>query len=420
MHKKVSVILGLSVLLSGCTPSSAAFSVPEEYAVIRYLNLSPVFDVKKVNEVLERKNYPYRLESVDLREYGDNREMSREEEHQLTETAISDCDLTVQFAYNSINVMYYRDGILSELDDELKALLPKEMYRTADGAYVEFPSNFFSSGYVQLNPDVYYAIVKDEIAEDYGIRTYEDLMQYILQCDQCSFGNAHKMIFDLNGKSEFDLYDWKSRIGWDEEIGRFYNIYREETEHIRAVEKYYNMIFNNSQENQADIIFGVPVKEGYTGIAYQPYPVIAYGTGGFLFSKDCSPYAMQFVKDLYTDTDLTNAAVPPYVFDDCICFGNLEILDPEILKENYEIDTFCYRDFVDSLSGKRSGLFGKEIDLIDVCTEEQFWSLLEGEMTIGVRIPETESLQDQILDYEPEWLESVIDELNRLYQESEE
>ena len=238
----------------------------------------------------------------------------------------------------------------------------------------------------------------------------------MLHRNDYTIANLTNQIFDLPGRSDFESSGWNLGVHWDNEKEIFYNPYIVERKHIElSVHLEKEVVQTN--ENDADIIFGVPLKEGYTGIEYQPNIMNSFCNLGLVFGKNAGTYAQQFVYDLYTDPDLSNAA-PLHFTDEGIYFGNLELMTPETLQTYYGLDQFSYEDFVERIDGTKSKLFDTGLTMLDACTMEQYLELMDyGSFESVGGIGKDIEVLDEILDTQPKYLNSIIERLNKLYQQ---
>lgn len=423
INKLLIFLCLLNVSIYGCASQTNGSNLSdninnENISVVRIADWYEPFPIDEMNQILEEKNYPYRLEFTAIDEgYDDSTELSRSERYQLWKTAFENNDIVLSNNLNSYNKWIVEEDLITPLNRELIDLLPNDMYRKINGNIYEFPSNFYGFDYPVGKSDIYYAIVKNELAEAYQMNTYDDLYTYMIEHDDYSVASDVFQEFRLLNKTDFEIGNWYLGIHWDDENERFYNPYTEETEHLEL----YKHIFNDVQSSSdyfdgADIIFGSELIDGYTGIEYQPYVFNEFNIMGYLFSKNCNEYAQQFICDLYTDPDLTNAAlVDGWGLD----FGNLELLDQETLKEYYDIESFDYEEFTDSLSSKKSKLFDSQIYLSDAASQEQIFELMTHGTTqsLGVANGKQERI-DEIIATQPDYQDEIISKLNDIYQQS--
>lgn len=413
----------LNVSIYGCTSQTNRSNLSEnidteDISVVRIADWYEPFSVDEMNQVLENKNYPYRLEfnAIDAG-YADSTELSRAERYQLWKNAFKNNDIVLSNNLNSYNKWIAEDGLITPLNQQLISLLPDDMYRKTDGTIYEFPSNFYGFNYSVGKSDVYYAIVKNEIVDMYNIQSYDDLYDYMMNHDDYSVANSISQQFKRINKVDFEIANWYLGISWDDINECFYNPYTDETDHLELYMHLFNDIQNYTEyyEN-ADIIFDSQLIEGYTGFEYQPYNFNEYTIMGYLFSKNCSGFAQQFIYDLYSDPDLTNAAV---VEGWGLDFGNLELLNQEILEEYYNIDSFSYKNFVTELSNKKSKLFDSDIYLSDAASQQQIFELMtHGQSeSLGCANGNHEMIE-QMIQTQPYYQSEIISNLNDLYQQT--
>ncbi len=419
-----SAVTAFSLLATGC--SAESFDIKSESEIetesesdietLIFSSTYPLMDFKRINQVLEEKNYPYRIKFRTTLVPGKYWDMSAAEQSDITDEALKHCDLAGSAAIDSFNKVWYREGLLDVLDDQLLSLLPSDMYRTTDGENVVFPANFFNIRYQPGSADLYYAIVKEDLAEEYAIETLDDLEQYMMNHDDYTVANRVQQKFDLKNKSEPEYHSWMLGIHWDDEKEFFYNPYTAETDHLNLAAHIMNHVKEKSLEEDTDIIFYTQLRDGYRGIEYQPYVLNYLTCTGVVFPINGSKYAQQFVYDLYTDPDLSNAAVVDR--DEDVVYGNLELISSDVLKERYGIESFSYKEFVDSIASKESKIFDLEMNLVDVCTREQLLELMEwGSFnSLGVFDGTDERLEKSISS-QPEFLDEIIEKMNALYQE---
>ena len=393
--------------------SASGSSEQPEIITIRTNNVP--FDFEEINKILEEKDYPYRLEHVVVRDTEDIFNQSRDEIYEEDKELMKEYDIFVYDFFPSYFESLCLDGNASELDDRLLSLLPEDMYLKFDGKSYIFPSNFSYTSYFSLNPDLYYAVVKDELIEEYKIGTLEELEAYMLEHDDYTVANSTQQYFGLDGCDDFEGTSWYLGIHWDDENEIFYNPYTEETEHLELSMHLFSDIQETS-ENDADIIFHSAEKEGYTGIGYQSDIMNTFCNLGIMFGINSSSFAQQFVYDLYTDPDLSNAA-PLDFTDEGIYFGNLELMKQEILQEYYGFNEFSYENFVLELQSTKSKLFDKGITILDACTIDQYLEMMEHgkTMSLGSAIGDPGYI-DQIISSQSDDLDEIIERLNQLYQ----
>ena len=421
-HKKMreAVVFAALLCMAGCTAypeviestsasSHAETESSEVPAVVTYTSGGEVINTKQVNAVLEEKNYPYRLKFMS--EYVSTPAKMYEEKQKF----LQDYDIVLA-ELPSWDVSLYREGLVSELDDQLLSLLPEDMYPKYDGKAFIFPSNFSYTQYDSLHADQYYAIVRNELVNTYGIHTLDDLNAYMLAHDDYTVADAQYQYFDLPMRTEFDQVNWNLGIHWDDEKEVFYNPYIEESEHIQLAQ-HIQMNVKRTEEDDADIIFRTHEKEGYTGIGYQPYMMNSFCQIGLMVAANAGPYAQQFIYDLYTDPDLSRAALPKWK-EDGIFFGNLEFMTPELMRDYYDFDDFSYDDFVMNMQGTKTHLFNQGILMLDVCPMEEILEITEQceGYSLGSVLHDPEGLQ-LILRKRPKRLDKMIEQLNQLYHE---
>lgn len=420
-----SAVLTFSIFavgITGCSSQSNSYysqeSANNDISIIHIADWYEPFSIDEMNQILEKKNYPYRLEFTAIDEgIDDSTGLTRAERFQLWENAFQNNDIVLSNNLNSYNKWIAEENLITPLNQDLIDLLPEDMYRKINGTIYEFPSNFYGFNYPVGKPDIYYAIVKNELAEAYQMNTYDDLYTYMMEHDDYSVASDVFQLFRLLNKTDFEIGNWYLGIAWDDGNERFYNPYIEETEHLELYEHISNDVQSSSDYFEgADIIFGSELIDGYTGIEYQPYVFNEYNIMGYLFSKNCNEYAQQFIHDLYTDPDLTNAAI---VDGWGLDFGNLELLDQETLEEYYDIDSFNYEEFVNSLSSKKSKIFDSEIYLSDAASQEQIFELMTHgiRQSLGTADGEQERI-DEIIATQPDYQDEIISKLNDIYQQS--
>ena len=161
---RVLLIAAVSLMVNGCyadgpsavsaSPNSSDLETAETVTIC---TRNVPFDIEKVNDVLEEKDYPYRLKHV--------QDISAEELLDPSYTCetgyMKDMEMMEEydiFVYDFVPSYFeslYREGLLNDLDDSLRSLLPNDMYSRFGGNSYIFPSNFSYTPYMDLNPDVY-------------------------------------------------------------------------------------------------------------------------------------------------------------------------------------------------------------------------------------------------------------------------